>query len=205
MASRRWVGSAVGVYRLLLEQQATTAGAAGRQLWQAELSLCLRPPGSSAAAAGSVASSTYAAQLHMAATLRAWLPAAASQAGGAGLRPRPRPPQQSQAQQAAGLHREDSVKSHLTPAPPLAGMHPWDSSHVPHRHAPQEHPRPVANHTYEAADAGGWVGAGWLGFCLLWGWLRSRGRSGDGACALGRSAGHGALSVRTAPAGRQHT
>lgn len=157
MASRRWVGSGLGLYRLLLEQQAATGGAgaaAARQLWQAELSLALRP-----ASASSGIGST--AQLHTAASLRAWLPAAAHVAAGAlhggDLRQRRQPgDQQQQQERPFSLHREEPVRSQLTQPPPLQEMHPWDSSHVPHQHAPHvPHARSAtAAAKYEEVDKG---------------------------------------------------
>lgn len=158
MTSRRWVSSAMGVYRLLLEQQA--AGTAGRQLWQAELSLRLRPAADSGCA--SLAGSA-GAQLHTATMLRLRLPAA-SQA--LGLLPDVEQRQQRRErwrqQQAllhgsaagASIHKESSVKSHLTQPPPLQGMAPWDGQ-VPHMGEPHQQHRPASQAPqYEAADAG---------------------------------------------------
>ncbi len=150
------MGSAVGIYRLLLEQQAAAGGAgvaAARQLWQAELSLALRPSSVSS-------SSGSAAQLHTAVSLRAWLPAVAQ--AGAGVLPsdlrRRRQPGQEQQQQARpfSLHREEPVGSKLTQRPPLQEMSPWDSLHVPHQHAPHApHARPATVAAkYEEVDKG---------------------------------------------------
>ncbi|PRW58330.1 LETM1 and EF-hand domain-containing mitochondrial [Chlorella sorokiniana] len=154
MATRRWVGSALGVYRLLLEQQAAGGGAgaaAARQLWQAELSLALRPSSTSS-------SGGAPAQLHTAVSLRAWLPAAAQ--AGAGVLPsdlrQRRQPGEEQQQQARSfsLHREEPVRSQLTQRPPLQEMTPWDSLHVPHQHAPHgAHARPATGAAkYEEVD-----------------------------------------------------
>lgn len=186
MASRRWAGTAVGVYRLLLEQQAgAAAGAASRQLWQAELSLCLRPSSAAAAAAGGSSS------MHTAASLRLWLPAATQCVGllpDAEERQRRRESWRRQAAATAGLHgsaaahaihKESSVKSHLTQPPPLAGMQPFDTN-VPHVGTPHEHPRPASQAAqYEAADAG-------APLCC---WLLAPGRAATAAGAGAGAAG----------------
>lgn len=146
MATRKWVSSAVGVYRLLLEQQSSgPAAAAARQLWQAEVSLALP-----AAAASSAGASTAAVRQHSAARLRTWLPAAAAplqQLGAAALH--------SGSTQLQSIHH-DSVKSSLTQPPPLAKVAPWEGQ-LPHKHLPPgHHPRggQAAAAQYEAADAG---------------------------------------------------
>ena len=151
MATRRWVNSAVGVYRqLLAEQQAGgAAGAAGLRLWQAELCLALPAvPGS--AASGNLC----AAKLHTAATLRLWLPA------GSALSPHH---QQQQQMGLALLHtsalamqspHRGSVKSQVTQPAPLAGTPP--GGELPHQSlTPHRQPASAAA-VYEAADAGGW-------------------------------------------------
>ena len=207
MASRRWVGSAVGIYRLLLEQQAAASGAgvaAARQLWQAELSLSLRP-----------SSVDSAAQLHTAVSLRAWLPAAAQASAGAlpagdlrqrrrGQAPAGGEAAQLQAARPFSLHHEEPVRSALTQRPPLSELYPWDSSHVPHQHAPHDHhARPAtAAAKYEEVDRGAPAGpavAARCG-CPLWlpavvaccgcvGWCGAAPAHGDalGCCACSGS------------------
>lgn len=155
MASRRWVGSTVRIYRLLLEQQATGGGAgaaAARQLWQAELGLALQPSSVSS-------SSGTAAHLHTAVSLRTWLPAAAQAGAGvlpSDLRQRRRQGEEQQQVRPFSLHREEPVRSQLTQRPPLQEMSPWDSLHVPHQHAPHApHARPATGAAkYEEVDKG---------------------------------------------------
>lgn len=176
-SSRRWAHSAKAVYQLLLEQHGT--GGAGLRLWQAELRSAVAD--SSAPHALIELAPGAARQLHTAPAERLWLPAAACAAAdagaarqlwGAGPRRRQRrqqgeqagwegPPQHggAAALHAASsqytLHREDPVKSHLTPPAPMAGVSPWEA-HLPHKHLPpHQHPRPAsAAPQYEAADAG---------------------------------------------------
>lgn len=188
-SSRRWASGAAGVCRLLLEQPAGSAAAAGARTWLVELR------SAAAVAAGSSSSTSVTAvglapgaarQLHSQAggTLRLWLPAAAAEAAepaalrhalqrrGPRLRLRQHQHQQLSAQlawqqqwqQMAWLHvatphlfsiHHDSVKSHLTNPPPMAGVSGWEA-HLPHQHLPpHQHPRPASGGTaYEAADAG---------------------------------------------------
>ncbi|KAL4423518.1 hypothetical protein ABPG77_003651 [Micractinium sp. CCAP 211/92] len=168
-SSRRWARGAAGVYRLLAEQHGSSG--AGLRLWQAELR--------SAAASSSTPVALIelapgaARQLHTGSAEQMWLPAAAHAAIDVGSGPRRRHRRQ-QGQQAAWdgppqhggaaalhaassqftLHREEPVKSHLTPPAPMAGVSPWEA-HLPHQHLPpHEHQRPVsAAPQYEAADA----------------------------------------------------
>ncbi len=169
-SSRRWARGAAGVYRLLAEQHGSSG--AGLRLWQAELR--------SAAASSSTPVALIelapgaARQLHTGSAEQMWLPAAAHAAIDVGSGPRRRHRRQ-QGQQAAWdgppqhggaaalhaassqftLHREEPVKSHLTPPAPMAGVSPWEA-HLPHQHLPpHQHQRPVsAAPQYEAADAG---------------------------------------------------
>lgn len=196
MASWRYAGRAAGLFRLLLDQQgggggSAVAGAASR-LWHGELRLAALTDGGGAAAAAAPGLAAVR-HLHTVASLRPWLPAVAAAGGdqlllhrrrGGGRRQQPW--QQPWEQQgSAALHsaasqevpnHQDSVKSHLTQPPPLAGVAPWDG-HLPHQHLPHQHPRPAsAAPQYEAADAGKCAGAGWGG-----------GGGGAGGCVVSSS------------------
>lgn len=151
MATRKWGSSAVGIYRLLVEQQAGSGvAAASRRLWGAELSLAAAAPRRSISSGNSGAVNALAAL-------------AASQPGGLpGLRGCLLPAAQGP-QPCAALHtatsrlfsmHQDSVKSHLTQPPPLAGVAP--QGQLPHKSLPPgQHLRPAAGAAaeYEAADA----------------------------------------------------
>lgn len=163
MATRKWVSSAVGVYRLLLAEQQAVSGSAAtaavQRFWQAELAVTLPAAvGSSSSLSTSAAVRQTSARMQPQSTagLHTWLPVTAVAA---------QQQQQFGAAHAAGLHtgparffsipHQDSVKSHLTQPAPLANVAPWEGQ-LPHQHLPtggQVQRAGQASAQYEAADA----------------------------------------------------
>ncbi|KAL4859684.1 Mitochondrial proton/calcium exchanger protein [Chlorella vulgaris] len=163
MATRKWVSSAVGVYRLLLAEQQAVGGSAAtsavQRFWQAEFAVTLQAAvGSSSSLSTSAAVRQTSARMQPQSTagLHTWLPVTAAAA---------QRQQQFGAAHAAGLHtgparffsipHQDSVKSHLTQPPPLANVAPWEGQ-LPHQHLPtggQVQRAGQASAQYEAADA----------------------------------------------------